>query len=318
MYKKTSIIIPCHNAERWIAEAIDSCLQQSYPAVEIIIIDDGSTDKSLDIIKSYGDRLIWRTGENKGGNHARNRGFALSQGEYIQFLDADDYILPEKIAKQVSFLEQSKLDVVYGDWRHQRHFPDGKFVLEDIKITEQQPDVLESLLANWWVSPACILFTRGAIEKSDLWDETLKACQDLDFFVSVVMNGAQVGYQPGCDSIYRRYGNVTVSSSCEVRHLENHCFILQKIENELIQRQQFTAKYRCALAQSYFAIARSYLAIEPANYYKFLDKTYALCADFQPDSKHRTKIFNLAQKIIGFKNLEKVVSTTKLAQTLLQ
>lgn len=317
-YKKVSIIIPCYNAERWIAEAIDSCLAQTYPSIETIVIDDGSTDRSLEIIKSYGDKITCETGENKGGNHARNRGVALSKGSYIQFLDADDYILPEKIAKQVSFLEQSKLDVVYGDWRHQKHFHNDRFVLEDIQITGEQTDILESLLSNWWVSPACILFARSAVEKSALWDETLKAGQDLDFFVSVVINGARVGYQPGCDSIYRRYGNITVSSSCKVRHLENHSSILQKIENELIQRQAFTEKYRSAIAQSYFAIARSYLAIEPKNYYKFLDKTYSLCPNFQPDSKHRTKAFNLAQKIVGFKNLEKVVSTTKLARTLLK
>ena len=313
-----SIIIPCYNAECWLSEAIDSCLAQSYFPIEIIVIDDGSTDNSLNIIKSYGDKIYWQTGKNQGGNHARNRGFAMSKGKYIQFLDADDYILSEKIAKQVSFLERTKLDVVYGDWRHQKHTSNDQFVLEDIKITGQQPDILESLLANWWVSPACILFTRKAVKNSALWDETLKAGQDLDFFVSVVINGARVGYQPGCDSIYRRYGNVTVSSSSKVRQLENHSKILQKIENELVARKEFAAKYRCALAQSYFAIARCYLVIEPANYYKFLAKTYSLCPNFQPSSEHRTKIFNLAQKIIGFKNLEKVVSTAKLAQTLLK
>ena len=201
-----SVIIPCYNAERWIAEAIDSCLNQTYPSVEIIVIDDGSIDNSLEIVKSYGNKVIWETGENKGGNHARNRGFALSKGEYIQFLDADDYILPEKIARQVGFLEENDADVVYGDWRHRQHLPSGETFLEDIKISGAQEDILESLLADWWVSPACILFSREVVEKSGGWDESLRAGQDRDFFLSVAMDGARVAYQPGCHSVYRRYG----------------------------------------------------------------------------------------------------------------
>ncbi len=99
-----SIIIPCYNAERWLNEAIDSCLAQTYRPIEIIVIDDGYTDGSLEIIKSYGDRITYKTGPNKGGNHARNLGFSLCKGSYIQFLDADDYIRPTKLERQVQYL----------------------------------------------------------------------------------------------------------------------------------------------------------------------------------------------------------------------
>ena len=110
-----SIIIPCHNAERWITESIRSALDQTYPHVEVIVIDDGSTDQSLNAIRSFGNQLVWETGPNRGTNHARNRGFALSKGQYIQFLDADDYLLPEKILRQVRVLETAEVDLVYED-----------------------------------------------------------------------------------------------------------------------------------------------------------------------------------------------------------
>ena len=135
--KLVSIVIPCFNTEPWLNEAIDSCLSQSYPSIEIIVIDDGSTDGSLDIIKSYSDRIIWETGPNQGGNHARNRGFALSKGDYVQFLDADDYLLPQKLEKQVQFLKTTGADVVYGDWRHQYHLKDGEVTLDDIKTSRK-------------------------------------------------------------------------------------------------------------------------------------------------------------------------------------
>ena len=128
------------------------------------MVDDGSTDNSIEVIRSYGNKIIWETGSNQGGNHARNRGFSLSKGKYVQFLDADDYLLPEKIDRQVQFLETTGAAVVYGDWRHQYHLKDGSVQLDDIHVSGKQPDILESLLANWWVSPACLLFRRSIVE----------------------------------------------------------------------------------------------------------------------------------------------------------
>lgn len=309
--KLISVIIPCFNAGRWLSEAINSCLAQTYQPVEVIVIDDGSTDGSLEIIKSYGDRIIWETGPNRGGNHARNRGFGLSKGNYIQFLDADDYLSSQKLEKQIRFLEATDADVVYGDWRHQYHLENGKVTLDDIKTSGNQPDILKSLLADWWVSPACLLFRRSAVESSGGWDETLSAGQDRDFFLAVVMSGAQVVYQPECDSIYRRYGNVTVSSASQERYLENHLKILEKYEARLNQEDKLLDSYKDALAQSYFLIARKYLAINPALYSQFLEKTLSLSPRFQAQGSERTFLYSFAQKVLGFRKLEFLVITLK-------
>src|SRR5438445_3224416 len=110
-----SILIPCYNAERWVAQAIESALGQTWPEKEVIVVDDGSTDSSLSIIKSFSDRIRWQTGPHRGGNAARNRLLQLARGEWLQYLDADDYLLPDKIARQMEFLEShTKTDVVFG------------------------------------------------------------------------------------------------------------------------------------------------------------------------------------------------------------
>ena len=96
MQPLVSILIPCYNAERWVGQAIESALAQTWPNKEVIVVDDGSTDGSLEVIKSFGDRIKWETGPNRGGNVARNRLLELSHGEWIQYLDADDYLLPAK------------------------------------------------------------------------------------------------------------------------------------------------------------------------------------------------------------------------------
>lgn len=319
MHKLVSIIIPCFNAERWVSEAIDACLEQTYPHVEIIVIDDCSTDSSLEIIQSYGDKIIWeRLPENKGGSYARNRGLTLSKGEYIQFLDADDFILPKKIEIQINFLEKTQADVVYGDWRYQGHQSNGVIFLDQIEKPLMQTDILQSLLENWWTAVASILYRRTIVEKSGGWDENLSAAQDRDFLISVVMSGANIVYQPGCYSIYRRYGNVTVSTASKPRWVENHCKVLKKVENRLLEQhqQEIPVNYRAALAQGYFELARDYMYIDYPLYVKYLNKSLTLCPDF----KHKSSkaIFNLAQDIFGFPFSEQIVHRILLFKTLLK
>src|SRR5690348_5590106 len=105
MIPLVSVLIPCFNAERWIGQAIDSALTQSWAAKEVIVMDDGSTDDSLSIIRQFDRRIRWETGPNLGGNAARNQLLNLAHGSWIQYLDADDYLLPDKIACQMEFIE---------------------------------------------------------------------------------------------------------------------------------------------------------------------------------------------------------------------
>ena len=101
MHPLVSVVIPCYNAENDIGEAIQSALDQTYPNVEVIVIDDGSTDGSLEVIRSFDERIRWETGPNRGAPAARNRGVELARGEIVQFLDADDLLHPDKLERQV-------------------------------------------------------------------------------------------------------------------------------------------------------------------------------------------------------------------------
>lgn len=306
MEKLVSIIIPCFNAQRWLAEAIDSCLKQTYPHIEIIVVDDGSTDKSLDIIKSYKDQIIWVSGPNRGGNYARNKGFTLSKGKYIQYLDADDYILPEKIATQVQALEKMAGDVAYSDWRYKKHLPDGTSYLEEVEICGPKKDFLESLLSNdQWVPLVGLLFTREAVINKGVWDESLKAAQDRDFLVTIAINGGKFVYQSGCHSIYRRHDDITVSTSCRLRWLNSHSQVMEKAEKKLSKLGKLSPNYRQALAKAYFYFARDYLygsfpGIDHDKYLRFLqsvDKALVLFPEFK--SSNRSTAHYLIQKLFG-------------------
>ncbi len=113
MGQLVSILIPCHNARQWIEQCIQSALDQTYPHIEVIVVDDGSTDGSQDVIRSFGERVRLKTGPNKGSNSARNQLLDFSRGSWLSFLDADDYLLPKKIEIQMdAILRKENLSVV--------------------------------------------------------------------------------------------------------------------------------------------------------------------------------------------------------------
>lgn len=110
-----SIVVPCYNAERFLVETLDSAFAQTYPHTEIIVIDDGSTDGTAELIRSYGGRVNAEFGPNRGASAARNRGTALARGEFIQYLDADDQLLSDAIERRVAALQETGADVAYSD-----------------------------------------------------------------------------------------------------------------------------------------------------------------------------------------------------------
>ncbi len=103
--KTISVIIPTYNYGRFLSEAVDSALVQSYPALEIIVVDDGSTDDTPRIVSAYGDRICTIRQDNQGVGAARNAGMAAARGEYIAFLDSDDIWKPEKLEREIALFE---------------------------------------------------------------------------------------------------------------------------------------------------------------------------------------------------------------------
>lgn len=112
---RISVIVPVYNGEAYLAQALDSILQQDWPDFELIVVDDGSTDATARIARSYGDRLVYRHQPNAGQGAARNAGLALATGDFIAFLDADDVWLPAKLSRQMALLsQQADIDMVFG------------------------------------------------------------------------------------------------------------------------------------------------------------------------------------------------------------
>src|SRR5262245_48239324 len=191
-----SILIPCYNAERWIAEAIESALAQTWGEKEVIVVDDGSTDRSLDIIRQFDGRIHWEAGPNRGGNVARNRLLELARGEWLQYLDADDYLQPAKVARQIEFARtHPDGDVIYSPvvWKRVEN---GTTVCTDTPIPEPRDPWI--LLALWHLpQTGGALWKRIALQRVGGWRVGQPCCQEHELYCRLLENDAQFKYCDG-------------------------------------------------------------------------------------------------------------------------
>ena len=109
-----SVIIPTYNRLQFLHRTLESVQARRFTNFEVIVIDDGSVDRSLEVIRSFGKRVRWESSHNSNGCVARNRGFAISSGEYVQWFDADDLLAWGKIAAQMRVADENPMSIAYG------------------------------------------------------------------------------------------------------------------------------------------------------------------------------------------------------------
>ena len=160
-----TIIIPAYNAKSYIRRSLGSALEQTYEKIEIIVVDDGSTDETAEIVKSYGDpRIKYIYQENRGQGAARNNGIKRSSGDYITFLDADDHYLPEKVERQVEFLQgHGEYHAVYCNALH--YYSDDPDRLFKKNRKHPSGDIFPDLLHSSLINPNTIMFRRDVLER---------------------------------------------------------------------------------------------------------------------------------------------------------
>ena len=185
-----SVVIPCFNAERWIERAIKSIICQQAVNAEIMVVDDGSTDGSCDVVAGFGDRVLLERGAHRGACIARNRGMTLSGGSFVLFLDADDYLDPDAISAWLKHTEAA--DIVLGQFVRER---DG--IREKGNEIETPKDAV-SLLTNWnhghFTPPCAVLWRRSFLESIGGWAEDLLKNQDGELVARALLKGARVSH----------------------------------------------------------------------------------------------------------------------------
>ena len=204
-----SILIPAYNAAPWLAEAVNSARAQTHSRCEIIVIDDGSTDSTLAVARSLAAANIRvETQPNAGAATARNRALHLAQGEFIQYLDADDLLSPGKIAAQLSLLGTRAPDTLATcRWGRFEVKPgEARFVDDDVFRDFAPVDfLLLHLRSARMMHPAAWLVPRQVATRAGSWDERLSLNDDGEYFARVVLASAGIAFaaDPAAATYYR-------------------------------------------------------------------------------------------------------------------
>ncbi len=178
-----SVIIPTFNRGWILKEAIDSVLAQSFKNFELIVVNDGSTDNTLDILSLYKNDIIAVNQDNKGVSGARNRGIALSSGKFIAFLDSDDFWMPNKLSVQVDFFNTNHDALICQT--------DEIWIRNNIRVNPKKRHkklsgmIFEPSLNLCLVSPSAVMIKRELFKTVGLFDENLPACEDYDLWLRI-------------------------------------------------------------------------------------------------------------------------------------
>lgn len=229
-----SIVIVAYNNWPDLELAIQSALNQSYKQIEVIVVDNSSIDETARLVPEvFGNRVRYVRQPNTGEGGGRNTGFRLSEGEFIQFLDGDDLLAPDKVEKQLTMLEgEPDVDVVYGDVR-QFQTDAGPASWKDWD-TQDYPDMLATLLSSQGngagLLPDSVMFRRRALEFVGLWTESSPGPEgntgayigsDQDYWLRAAWSGCLFKYCPGSLSIRRRHsGQLSSNVRACVRGME--------------------------------------------------------------------------------------------------
>lgn len=181
-----SVIIPCYNHARYLGDAIESVLIQNHTFIEIIVVDDGSTDNSSAVAKAY-PQVRYIRQANLGLSAARNTGWRHSKGEFLVFLDADDRLLPGALAAGLNcFQEHPECAFVSGHFRYIT--AEGTFLHEYPQMYVENNHYRAFLQGNYIGMHAAVMYRRSALEETGGFDANLRACEDYDLYLRIARN----------------------------------------------------------------------------------------------------------------------------------
>lgn len=306
--KKVSILIPCYNSELFVKETLNSCLKQTYPNVEVIIVDDGSTDKSFEIAKKFESKDVKVLRQiNSGACVARNLAFQESSGDYIVYLDADDIINPTFIEEHMIRLEYaSDRCVSFGQWdRFRMSMDESVFPIRN--VYKDYADSFDLLLDLWitgeMLQTTCYMVPRQLVIESGGWNEKVLLNQDGEFFSRILMIAERAFFIPQAKVYYRTGEYMTVSKANSEKKLASLLYTFINYRKNALAHKD-NKKVRKALSYNFTYFIYLYGNSYPSLYEMAKDEVSKLGVGYQVRSKSpRVKLMS---KIIGFSNLMNV------------
>lgn len=236
-----TVVIPCYNAGRWILETLESVRNQTWKNIEIIIVNDGSTDNSVALIEAFElPSLSLIHQENKGQTAALNAGLAAATGDYVQYLDADDLLHPEKIEIQMKRLIENPGCMASAEWV--RFFDKTEGLVFSPDDTWQDLAPVDWLVLAWkegggMLYPAMWLLPTALAKNIGGWAEELNLNNDADYFVRAILASEKILFCPGAKTYYRSGVAGSLSGLKSEKGWRSQWKVLENCESYLLEKE---------------------------------------------------------------------------------
>lgn len=298
---KVAVVIPCWNVEQLVARCIDSVLQQEVDA-EIICVDDGSTDNTLQVLRSYEakypDIIRVLTRKNGGASAARNLGWNMSSAGLIQFLDADDHLLPGKLKHQLDLVNVGNVDFVAGAYT--RVYSNG--TKELISVSH---DAWNGLILGRLGCTCSNLFSRTILQRIGGWNEQMKSSQEAELMFRMLSAHAKVLVDdaPLTQVNVRQQGSV--SASDPVGNLERYVRLRKSISDHLTKENLLTEGRKRSLSAMIFGALSMIYKVDRSKaveLYETLFRKHIAPVSVAPIGRIKAILY----RIIGFNRTERL------------
>lgn len=254
---RISVVVPCHNAAPYLAQTLGSVLDQTHPPVEVIVVDDGSTDGSLALARRFEERsggvVRVLAQEKAGAPAARNHGAMATTGEALMFLDADDVLGPDTLAALAEALPPAG----FAGCRWRRlELIDGRWMSRPASCAPRRPDqdALAGWLTGWYYPPCAMLWSREALAHIGGWDESLTINQDGDLVMRALAAGLPLAETAAGSAFYRRAPHSVSGRGGSPEGIRGRLSVLCKIARLLAEEGRIDP-YRPALRQAFNRVA---------------------------------------------------------------
>jgi len=283
-----------------VGETLQSVLTQRDTALQVIVVDDGSTDDSAALVARDfpGVELVRST--NGGQCHARNVGLGRARGELLQFLDADDLLLPDKLAQQSARLERDDADIVYSDWRRVYDDADAATTQGENVVRALGDDPACELVRGNWSPPHAYMFRRGIVDKAGGFPERYWFTGDARFTIECALQGARFVHHPGVLALYRVHGKQL--SQRDPRAFCIECLrSTQEVQTWWEMHDGITPTRHAALVEAYTIVARASYAIDRKVFWECYQALLVLEPRYVPSSP---LFLRWASRIVGYPRAE--------------
>jgi glycosyltransferase involved in cell wall biosynthesis len=310
-----SVVIPCFNAEPWIRDALMSVASQGVAELEIVVVDDGSSDNSAGIVeRECAEAVLVRTG-NLGASHARNLGTEKARGSFVQYLDADDLLAPGKLRVQLDALEVTGADVAYGGWQEFRGEAGAAVSAGRVVDRRIEGDPEIALFTEFWCPPAAYLFRRDMVERVGGWNQELPIIQDARFALDCALRGARFVYCPGVMGHYRIHETSSLSGRDPVAFVRDCLRNAGEVEAWWREHGGLSATRREALLKVYGYVARASFERDRPTFDTAEQCLEALSPGYVPPSP---RSLAAAARVVGYRRAEGMALWYRRAKQLLQ